>query len=77
MIEDLKEVIEYLESESLSKEEIIRELKTSINDSLIMNICGQGYGLTQETYDIWVNRSNIIRTDVKYKLAGKLMDYDD
>jgi hypothetical protein len=77
LINDLRELTEYLESQPMSKDDFVDELKKLINDGLSMHIAAKGYGLTQEVYDIWVNKSKIIRTDVKYKLIGNLMEYED
>lgn len=77
MTNDLREIIDYIDTNNLSKEEIVEELKKSINDSLLIHIVAHNVGLTEESYDLWVNNSKLIRTDVKYKIIGNLMEYGD
>jgi hypothetical protein len=77
MANEIRELIEYLGTVTLTKEDMIDELKRTLNDTLVIHIAANDVGITQEAYDVWVGKNKLIRTDVKYKLIGNLMDYKE
>lgn len=74
MARDLEFILQYLEEEDLSKDEIIELIKGDINSSLYTHIVIGGYNASEAGYDVFLKHNKIVNDRVKKLIQEELME---